>query len=88
MQASVRSYYAISPSVRYSSHSTKFSNTLKIILKDPEKREIIQKQYAFDPGDIGVHSWRKAAHTKMSCGSTAGPTNSAACIRGGHSIGA
>jgi hypothetical protein len=24
----------------------------------------------------------------MSCGSTAGPTNSAACIRGGHSIGA
>ncbi len=69
-------------------HSTKFSNTLKIILKDPEKREIIQKQYAFDPDDIGVHSWRKAAHTKMSCGSTAGPTNSAACIRGGHSIGA
>lgn len=37
------------------SHSTKFSNTLKIILKDPEKREVIQKQYAFDPDDIGVH---------------------------------
>ena len=70
------------------SHTKRFSDTLKLLLKDPEKREIIQKQYGFDPADIGVHSWRKAAHTKMNCGSTAGPTNSAACIRGGHSIGA
>lgn len=68
------------------SHSTKFNNTLKLMLKDPVKRSIIQTKYGFDPDDIGVHSWRKAAHTKMSCGSTAGPTNSAACIRGGHSI--
>ena len=37
--------------------------------------------------DITLHSWRKCACTKLNCGSTAGPSAAAACIREGHSIG-
>ena len=50
------------------------------------KREIKSK-FGFDIRDIGVHSWRKGAHTKLNTGSTSGPSGAAACIRGGHTIG-
>ena len=51
-------------------------------------KDIIESDFAFDIADIGVHSWRKCAHTKLNCGSTAGPSGAAACIHGGHSMGA
>ena len=33
------------------------------------------------------YSWQKCAHTKMNCGSTAGPTSAAVCLREGKSLG-
>ena len=47
----------------------------------------INERFGFKIEDVGVHSWRKGAHTHMNCGSTAGPSAAATCIRGGHSIG-
>ena len=47
----------------------------------------MEKDFGFKITQIGAHSWRKAAHTKLSCGSTSGPSSAAACIRGWHSIG-
>ena len=41
----------------------------------------------FEKGDLGIHSWRKGAHTYMNSGSTAGPSAAATCIRGGHTMG-
>jgi hypothetical protein len=49
--------------------------------------DIIKTKFGFDISEIGVHSWRKCAYTKLNCGSTAGPTGAAACIRGGHAMG-
>ena len=63
----------------------RFRDVLKLVLL--KHKDMIEKDFAFKIGQIGVHSWRKAAHTKLNCGSTAGPTSAAACIRGGHSIG-
>jgi hypothetical protein len=37
--------------------------------------------------DISLYSLRKCAHTQLNCGSTAGPSGAAACLREGHSIG-
>jgi hypothetical protein len=51
------------------------------------KREIIENSFGFKIKDIGVHSWRKCTHTLLNCGSTAGPSVPAACIRPGHSMG-
>jgi hypothetical protein len=45
------------------------------------------KEDGFSLDDIGVHSWRKGAHTFMNSGSTAGPSGAATCIRGGHTMG-
>jgi hypothetical protein len=50
-------------------------------------KDTIKRVYNFELDDIGVHSWRKGAHTKLNTGSTAGPSAAAACIRGGHSMG-
>ena len=50
-------------------------------------KDEIASRFGFKIEDIGVHSWRKCAHTKLNCGSTAGPSAAAACIRGGHTIG-
>ena len=47
----------------------------------------IEENFGYTNTQIGAHSWRKAAHAKLSCGSTSGPSSAAACIRGGHSIG-
>lgn len=65
--------------------ASRFSSVLKIVMET--HKEEIMNRFGFRIEDIGVHSWRKAAHTKLNCGSTAGPTAAAACIRGGHSIG-
>ena len=67
------------------SQTDRFSRVLKQVVKD--KATVIQRQYTFNPEDIGVHSWRKCAHTKLNCGSTSGPTSAASCLRGGHSLG-
>ena len=47
----------------------------------------IENVYGFKLQDIGVHSWRKCALTKLNCGSTARPSAASACIQGGHSMG-
>ena len=60
-----------------------FRDALKIELLKHKTEENI----GYKITQIGAHSWRKAAHTKLSCGSTSGPSSAAACIRGGHSIG-
>ena len=63
----------------------RFSDVIKKI-RITHKEEI-EREYGFDIRDIGVHSWRKCAHTKMNCGSTASPSNAATNIRAGHSNG-
>lgn len=63
----------------------RFAKQLNIVLK--AKQREIEESFGFDLKDISVHSYRKAAHTRLNCGSTAGPTAAAACIRGGHSLG-
>ena len=50
-------------------------------------KTIIERDFRYELRDIGVHSWRKCAHSKLNTGSTAGPSGAAACIRGGHSMG-
>ena len=47
----------------------------------------IKKDYNIDPSEIGIHSYRKQAHTRLNCGTTDGPSGAAASIRGGHSLG-
>ena len=52
-----------------------------------QHRDEIESKFGFNIEDSGVHSWRKCAHTKLNCGSTAGPLAASACIRGWHTIG-
>ena len=53
------------------------------------KHEIeLHHKFGYRIDEIGVHSWRKGAHTYMNSGSTAGPSAAATCIRGGHTMGA
>jgi hypothetical protein len=47
----------------------------------------LEETYGFKIEDVGVHSYRKGAHTYMNSGSTAGPSAAATCIRGGHTMG-
>ena len=63
----------------------RFSNIVTEIKN--KYKNIIEEDFQVDIKDIGVHSWRKCAHTKLNTGSTAGPSGTAACIRGGHSMG-
>ena len=44
--------------------------------------------FGHDISELGVHSYRKGAHSYMNSGSTAGPSGAATCIRGGHTMGA
>jgi len=37
--------------------------------------------------EITMYSYRKSSHTKLNCGSTAGPTSAAACLREGNTLG-
>lgn len=64
--------------------TSRFSKHLAIMLKQ-HKEELAKLGYT--PEDIGIHSWRKGAHTYMNNGSTAGPSATSTCIRGGHAIG-
>lgn len=52
-----------------------------------EFKDEIASRFGYKISDIGVHSWRKCAHSKLYTGSTAGPPAAAACLRGGHKIG-
>ena len=48
------------------SQSARFSKIVnKIKLK---YKRIIEEDFQFDVDDIGVHSWRKCAHTKLNTG--------------------
>jgi hypothetical protein len=67
------------------SQSQRFGDIVSKICKKYE--QIILEDFGFEIKDIGVHSWRKCAHSKLNTGSTAGPSGAAACIRGGHSMG-
>jgi hypothetical protein len=64
----------------------RFSAQMDVILKRHE--EELKNIFGYEIDDIGVHSWRKGAHTFMNSGSTAGPSAAATCIRGGHTMGA
>ena len=89
-------YLVLHPDVIANRQETFFSGSLKsqasrfgkfvtkMCLKHQNE---IQMKYGFQIRDIGVHSWRKGAHTKLNTGSTGGPSGAAACIRGGHTIG-
>lgn len=50
-------------------------------------KTVIEDVYGFKIDDIGVHSWRKGAHTRINTGSTAGPSSAASNIRCGHAMG-
>ena len=63
----------------------RFYYTMHMILK--KHRIELEMKYGYDISDIGLHSWRKGAHTYMNSGSTAGPSAAATCIRGGHTMG-
>jgi len=90
-------YMALNPNIIAHSEEALFSGSIeaqaqrfgrfvsKICLKH---KDYIEGEFGFNIKDISVHSWRKLAHTQLNCGSTAGPSAVAACIRGGHSIGA
>jgi hypothetical protein len=67
------------------SQAQRFGNIVSFIKK--KYKTIIERDYAVSIDDIGVHSWRKCAHSKLNTGSTAGPSGAAACLRGGHSMG-
>ena len=54
------------------SQSQRFGRYVKQICLKYEQE--ILKKFGFKISDIGAHSWRKCAHTKLNCGSTAGPT--------------
>jgi hypothetical protein len=90
-------YMALNPDVLANPEGSLFSGSVdaqaqrfsKIVTRLKNKHAAtIKRVYGFDIEDIGVHSWRKCAHTKLNTGSTAGPSAAAACIRGGHSLGA
>jgi hypothetical protein len=67
------------------SQAQRFGNMVSFIKK--KYKTIIERDYAVSIDDIGVHSWRKCAHSKLNTGSTAGPSGAEACFRGGNSMG-
>ena len=89
-------YFALNPNVIANSEESLFPGGVKAQVNKFDRmmtkicikyRDIIKTKFGFDIFEIGVHSWRKCAHTRLNCGSTAGPTGAAACIRGGHAMG-
>ncbi|KAL7509504.1 hypothetical protein ACHAXN_010960 [Cyclotella atomus] len=89
-------YFAMNPTVIARPEEALFPGAIKaqsqrffeIVNKIKKKHKtIIERDFGFDIQDIGVHSWRKCAHSKLNTGSTAGPSGAAACLRGGHSMG-
>jgi hypothetical protein len=95
--SSLFDYMAHNPDVLANPEGPLFSGSVdaqahrftKIVTRLKNKRKItIERDYGLEIKDIGVHSWRKGAHRKLNTGSTASPSAAAACIRGGHSLGA
>lgn len=99
LASSLFDYLAMNPNVLANPNDSLFTGSLeaqsqrfgrfvkKIVQK--HEHELKVRFSIMNPKDmIGVHSWRKCAHTKLNCGSTAGPTAAAAAIREGHSLGA
>jgi len=64
--------------------TSRFSKQLSALL---ERHGEELAAFGYKIVDIGIRSFRKGAHTYMNNGSTSGPSGTATCIRGGHSIG-
>lgn len=68
----------------------KFNRILKKVLRDnvdPHKVPLCESKHGIPPDELTMYSFRKCAHTWLNCGSTAGPTHAAACLREGKSVG-
>jgi|Transcript_4726 hypothetical protein len=68
----------------------KFNRVAKKVLRanvDPQNVPLCESKHGVPIKQVSMHSWRKCAHTKLNCGSTAGPTSAAACLREGKSLG-
>lgn len=96
LPSSIFHYFVMNPDVITNCEELLFRGVVKSqaerfgkIVKRVGKKyaDIILQDFMIDIDEIGVHSWRKCAHTKLNTGSTAGPSGPAACIRGGHSMG-
>ena len=87
--AAIFDYMALSPDIISNPEESFFSGSLSNqsqrfgrLVKRIIKKHIweVKNVYGFKIEDIGVHSWRKCAHTTLNCGSTAGPSAAASCI--------
>jgi len=71
--------------------ATAFNRVLKKVLRTNVDSDtnipLCEKKHSTPVNDISMYSYRKCSHTKLNCGSTAGPTSAAACLREGHSLG-
>lgn len=70
--------------------SSAFNRVLKKVLTtnvDGHGVPLCESKYGVPIEEITMYSYRKCAHTKLNCGSTAGPSSAACCLREGHSIG-
>jgi hypothetical protein len=47
--------------------------------RDEHGLEVCESKFDMPLKECSMYSWRKCAHTKMNCGSTAGPTSAAVC---------
>jgi hypothetical protein len=68
----------------------KFNRVVKKVLQanvDAQGVPLCESKHGVPLPEITMYSWRKCAHTKLNCGSTAGPTSAAACLREGKSLG-
>lgn len=88
-------YMALNPNVIAEAEEALFSGSLsaqsqrfgRLVAKVSAKhKDYIESEFGVNIQDIGVHSWRKCAHSKLNTGSTVGPSAAASCIRGGHSM--
>ena len=72
------------------SQGTKFNNVLNKVLdshRDEDGLRLCESKFGYKIEDLTMYSLRKFAHTQLNCGSTAGPTSAAACLREGKSLG-
>ena len=67
-----------------------FTRILQKVLKtnaDDDGNPLCESEYSTPLSAISLYSFRKCAITRLNCGSTAGPSGAAACLREGHSVG-
>lgn len=69
---------------------TSFNCVLKKTLKRNKNQRgvpLCEAEFSLTVKECTMYRWKKCAHTKMNCGSTAGPTSAAVCLREGKSLG-